>query len=104
MIRRPPRSTLFPYTTLFRSDHCLVTAAAGGHYRPDSRLGDLLLQWAAHCRRDDLGAGSAQVRGHRLDRRGLGGPAPPPAGPPPRLPPKGRDPRRTFSPRWPPPP
>src|SRR5256885_5022269 len=24
MIRRPPRSTLFPYTTLFRSDHVLV--------------------------------------------------------------------------------
>src|SRR5690554_4330513 len=23
MIRRPPRSTLFPYTTLFRSDHSL---------------------------------------------------------------------------------
>src|SRR5437588_3226647 len=23
MIRRPPRSTLFPYTTLFRSPHCL---------------------------------------------------------------------------------
>src|SRR2546429_4866698 len=23
MIRRPPRSTLFPYTTLFRSSHCL---------------------------------------------------------------------------------
>src|SRR2546430_10771278 len=22
MIRRPPRSTLFPYTTLFRSDRC----------------------------------------------------------------------------------
>src|SRR5256885_10041175 len=22
MIRRPPRSTLFPYTTLFRSSHC----------------------------------------------------------------------------------
>src|SRR5260221_2073059 len=27
MIRRPPRSTLFPYTTLFRSDVC--TAGAG---------------------------------------------------------------------------
>src|SRR2546423_11713081 len=27
MIRRPPRSTLFPYTTLFRS--------RGGGYRPD---------------------------------------------------------------------
>src|SRR5256885_6586190 len=24
MIRRPPRSTLFPYTTLFRSSHCVV--------------------------------------------------------------------------------
>src|SRR3712207_7275486 len=28
MIRRPPRSTLFPYTTLFRSDR--VTAALRG--------------------------------------------------------------------------
>src|SRR3712207_8576065 len=27
MIRRPPRSTLFPYTTLFRSDSSLVLAA-----------------------------------------------------------------------------
>src|SRR5258708_19327291 len=27
MIRRPPRSTLFPYTTLFRSDGGLVVAA-----------------------------------------------------------------------------
>src|SRR3712207_6969369 len=26
MIRRPPRSTLFPYTTLFRSDRCPVLA------------------------------------------------------------------------------
>src|SRR3712207_7629506 len=25
MIRRPPRSTLFPYTTLFRSGHLVVT-------------------------------------------------------------------------------
>src|SRR2546422_6975711 len=46
MIRRPPRSTLFPYTTLFRSDlqprqHlCLVQAARqetgrGSHVRRD---------------------------------------------------------------------
>src|SRR5258708_15893361 len=28
MIRRPPRSTLFPYTTLFRSDPQLGTALA----------------------------------------------------------------------------
>src|SRR5258707_10836177 len=25
MIRRPPRSTLFPYTTLFRSPHCALS-------------------------------------------------------------------------------
>src|SRR3712207_8323756 len=30
MIRRPPRSTLFPYTTLFRSRSCdLITRALG---------------------------------------------------------------------------
>src|SRR3989442_7442814 len=32
MIRRPPRSTLFPYTTLFRSRH-----PAAGHDRPGPR-------------------------------------------------------------------
>src|SRR3712207_8423063 len=34
MIRRPPRSTLFPYTTLFRS--------AGGDLCADARLGERL--------------------------------------------------------------
>src|SRR2546426_12689568 len=29
MIRRPPRSTLFPYTTLFRSLHLMRTGAVG---------------------------------------------------------------------------
>src|SRR3712207_8545027 len=29
MIRRPPRSTLFPYTTLFRSDWCRCSRAEG---------------------------------------------------------------------------
>src|SRR3712207_9047068 len=29
MIRRPPRSTLFPYTTLFRSDHALEYMTGG---------------------------------------------------------------------------
>src|SRR5256885_5829771 len=29
MIRRPPRSTLFPYTTLFRSVHAKVAAQSG---------------------------------------------------------------------------
>src|SRR5256885_5223785 len=30
MIRRPPRSTLFPYTTLFRSVKGVLAGAAGG--------------------------------------------------------------------------
>src|SRR3989442_6258123 len=30
MIRRPPRSTLFPYTTLFRSDKRFYTMIPGG--------------------------------------------------------------------------
>src|SRR3712207_8409497 len=30
MIRRPPRSTLFPYTTLFRSSQTLLTASVLG--------------------------------------------------------------------------
>src|SRR3712207_6905142 len=34
MIRRPPRSTLFPYTTLFRS-HAFHTEGAGGGHAPD---------------------------------------------------------------------
>src|SRR3712207_7808142 len=36
MIRRPPRSTLFPYTTLFRSE--------GTHIEPSERFGDLYLR------------------------------------------------------------
>src|SRR5688572_32010976 len=36
MIRRPPRSTLFPYTTLFRSDSCRGTAAHLGGSTPHS--------------------------------------------------------------------
>src|SRR3712207_8585178 len=45
MIRRPPRSTLFPYTTLFRSDRD----------HPDERVEQRereLRQRRARCRRD----------------------------------------------------
>src|SRR2546422_6376060 len=45
MIRRPPRSTLFPYTTLFRSRGAQRVAQRGGgavgiHVRSLRRLGD----------------------------------------------------------------
>src|SRR2546425_12308224 len=43
MIRRPPRSTLFPYTTLFRS-----LRAQGPGTRPD-RLGDDKFDDAGHA-------------------------------------------------------
>src|SRR5687767_15577862 len=41
MIRRPPRSTLFPYTTLFRSDHSTVSYAI--HRIESRRLRDSAL-------------------------------------------------------------
>src|SRR5690349_21964720 len=44
MIRRPPRSTLFPYTTLFRSDELRRLRAAGelrrARHSPAHRLGE----------------------------------------------------------------
>src|SRR5205823_12108361 len=43
MIRRPPRSTLFPYTTLFRSQAAADPEAAGG----GQRLLEVQLQ--VHC-------------------------------------------------------
>src|ERR1039457_2389267 len=44
MIRRPPRSTLFPYTTLFRSGYF----QAGAGHRPDTRAADCLYRSEEH--------------------------------------------------------
>src|SRR5256886_5465747 len=60
MIRRPPRSTLFPYTTLFRSPahpmaQQLLTAFGGGIAAPSAnRYGRLSPTRAEHVR-DELG-------------------------------------------------
>src|SRR5256885_11624832 len=40
MIRRPPRSTLFPYTTLFRSHH-----ATREQWQEDLAISSVRLQW-----------------------------------------------------------
>src|SRR3712207_7681238 len=40
MIRRPPRSTLFPYTTLFRSPEHVVFNGTAGNNRIQSSEGD----------------------------------------------------------------
>src|SRR2546422_1759114 len=52
MIRRPPRSTLFPYTTLFRSVRAATPQADGGFADGDAAVavhdGDLDADRAAH--------------------------------------------------------
>src|SRR2546425_7786748 len=61
MIRRPPRSTLFPYTTLFRSRQHRHLVDEGG----DLCRGDLGAPEARRAHqeiRDGLAAGFAQVR------------------------------------------
>src|SRR3712207_7620376 len=44
MIRRPPRSTLFPYTTLFRSHDLRRAAVDGLHAGVHEGLGDRVLE------------------------------------------------------------
>src|SRR5437870_6311224 len=60
MIRRPPRSTLFPYTTLFRSDY---QVAAGGH--PDWTWPHVL---GLDVARSEEHTSELQSRGHLVCR------------------------------------
>src|SRR3712207_7641453 len=61
MIRRPPRSTLFPYTTLFRSaGRHQVEALAREHVLDQQRAGRLAADQNLVARRDVL-----QPRGER---------------------------------------
>src|SRR3712207_9356744 len=80
MIRRPPRSTLFPYTTLFRS----VTRARGvEHPLPDVAAVGRLVPGAAAGDEGDLalngrvGADDDVVLGDDPDELGVGEPYPP---------------------------
>src|SRR2546429_3268660 len=61
MIRRPPRSTLFPYTTLFRSRHAK-------DYRPES--GRKVSGAAALFARPDGSGTQRQARSGDWPRRG----------------------------------
>src|SRR5258708_15620233 len=54
MIRRPPRSTLFPYTTLFRSNDSAYALRRGSGHSPDA-------------------AASKPLRGAGKNRHGAGG-------------------------------
>src|SRR2546428_9713080 len=62
MIRRPPRSTLFPYTTLFRSRKAVVFTAFAD---TSSYLYESLKDWA----RKELGVHIATVSGGSGDRK-----------------------------------
>src|SRR3712207_8419527 len=64
MIRRPPRSTLFPYTTLFRS------APSAGDVPNECVTNPRLRDTLPRARRRDYGAVTYLVR--RFNRAGLG--------------------------------
>src|SRR2546426_7355372 len=73
MIRRPPRSTLFPYTTLFRSvieadggEHGIVLQVAAPEQKPDVGVrGE-----GAEPRRQDAEAARGEVaRAEQVDRK-----------------------------------
>src|SRR3712207_9427072 len=92
MIRRPPRSTLFPYTTLFRSPRRLVDPRIGDAMELHDVEGrylvvELIERWPYHARlhiagidddiarawrqflrrRDGLGAGTEDRKSTRLN-------------------------------------
>src|SRR2546425_3596718 len=63
MIRRPPRSTLFPYTTLFRSP-----VQPGDHLRPDAGVCALVRPgWQQLLRRHRLELGLVSAAPHRSE-------------------------------------
>src|SRR3712207_8904920 len=68
MIRRPPRSTLFPYTTLFRSGIRERAALGGGSVAIQSKPGEgttVLLRMPARAR----GSTSGADKSARAERR-----------------------------------
>src|SRR5688572_32271570 len=65
MIRRPPRSTLFPYTTLFRSRAGAARSAVGRAAPPAFPCGSLSNPRLGHRRGDDGGARGRAVGRHR---------------------------------------
>src|SRR3712207_7303245 len=67
MIRRPPRSTLFPYTTLFRSQHPLVAERVVLVQRGVG-LGDDVLLLLVSGEEDDL-VGDLGLAHHPVDRK-----------------------------------
>src|SRR2546425_10961246 len=89
MIRRPPRSTLFPYTTLFRSDRRSIRSVAA--------------PYAAVRTRPTAKPNSPSRIRKRIVSSGAALTAPPPPPPPRRPPPPPPPPPPPTRPRPPPP-
>src|SRR3712207_8466215 len=62
-IRRPPRSTLFPYTSLFRSARSKISSATRARYRPE-------IEWGGHVQPGPapIPARAARVRDRKSTR------------------------------------
>src|SRR2546422_11598099 len=79
MIRRPPRSTLFPYTTLFRARVVTIALRATGlalhHEHPGARRGielaaeQLLIDGLGVDGRRHLGGRAREPEEHRIGQR-----------------------------------
>src|SRR5258708_9709318 len=68
MIRRPPRSTLFPYTTLFRSHRSMLAPQDLGHAgEANGRLSES--EWPASLRDGGTDVTPRSERGRPLDRK-----------------------------------
>src|SRR5687768_17951985 len=67
MIRRPPRSTLFPYTTLFRSHH--ATGRPGDHPEEVELRLELQLRQLPSARADAPGRAHVQMGADRKSTR-----------------------------------
>src|SRR2546422_2230412 len=72
MIRRPPRSTLFPYTTLFRSLHALERQCPDAEHHEtevrDRGVSDQLLEVRLYHRRSEEHTSELQSRLHLVCR------------------------------------
>src|SRR5947208_12881700 len=70
MIRRPPRSTLFPYTTLFRSaTECIARrVAADPRYGETGKLNDLIVDSVPSCVRSEEHTSELQSPDHLVCR------------------------------------
>src|SRR2546422_7867361 len=89
MIRRPPRSTLFPYTTLFRScgrrggepEQPLAPAPRERRRRAAREERDIGAEPGGEVEQLVAGGGVAGGRGHPLQRRPPAARSPPPTRP-----------------------